>query len=277
MNRAQLAQQAMREASRLRASKRIGPADSICPFDLAMRCDLTVQFLPVPSLEGMYATDPGTIVVGSERPAGRRRFTCAHELGHHVFKHGTRLDQLGADTSRPEEFLAESFAASLLMPKIAVDAAIHRRGWSRRPLSAQMMFILAQDLGVGYDTLLTHLNLVLRYLSGSQTALLGKRKLPDIRDELANFSVPYDAFWVKQHWGARPVDLEVGDVVLGGGTTNEGGSLEQATDPRPHFRAVRSGLSEIFVNGRSISVRVSRREYSGRAQFRHEEDVEGDE
>ena len=278
MNRPQLAQQAMREAGRLRTVNGISLADSICPYDIAIRCGLTVQFLTVPSLEGMYEAERGAIFIGSERPAGRRRFTCAHELGHHVFQHGTSLDQLRTahtDNSNPEEFLADSFAASLLMPKTAVDAALSRRGWAHRPFTARMVFELSHDLGVAYDALVIHLNLVLRYISGALRAQLEKKKLPDIRDEIAGFTVPYDTFVLDENWGARPVDLEVGDVLVGQATIMEGISIEAVPTPVRHLFAVRPGIAELrLASGRTITARVMRRDYAGRAQFRYEEDAE---
>lgn len=275
MNRPQLAQQAMREAGRFRTTHGASLADSICPYDLAIASGLTVQFLAVPSLEGMYEAERGAIFIGSERPSGRRRFTCAHELGHHVFKHGTSLDQLRTahtDNSKPEEFVADCFAASLLMPKMAIDAALHRRGWSHRPLTAPMVFELAQDLGVAFDALVTHLNLVLHYISGALRTQLEKKRLPDIRDEIAGFSIGYDAFPLDEHWGARPVDVEVGDVLMTGARLVEGECVEPVATPRQHMIAVQAGTARVRLpSGRLITVRVMRRDYSGRAQFRHEE------
>ena len=270
----------MREASRVRTQNGLRLSDTICPYDLALKCGLTVQFIAAPTLEGMYEAQRRAIMIGSERPAGRRRFTAGHELGHHIFNHGTSLDQLRGshtDAATPEEFLADCFSASLIMPKTAIDAAINRRGWSRRQFSAQMIWVLAQDLGVGYETLLTHLNLVLRYLSGAATTQLEKKKPIDLRDEFAGFDVKFDAYPVDEFWGTRPVDLEVGDIVLGALSVVEGRSLELVDSWKPHLAAVRPGITKLQLpGGRPLTARVSQRDYFGRAQYRHEEDVEED-
>jgi hypothetical protein len=243
-----------------------------------LACGLTVQFLSAPTLEGMYEAERRAIMLGSSRPAGRRRFTCGHELGHHAFNHGTSLDQLRGphtDSSSPDEFLADSFAAALLMPKTAIDASINRRGWGRRQFTPQMLWVLSQDLGVGYETLVLHLNLVIRYLSGAATAQLQKKKPADLRDEFAGFAVRHDAYPVDEHWGARPVDLEVGDLVLGPLSITEGTSVEPPAIPKPHLVAVRPGTTKLRLpNGRALTARVAKRDYFGRAQFRHEEEVE---
>ena len=64
------------------------------------------------------------------------RHTAGHELGHHVFGHGTVLDErvdpdagiLGAPLP-DEEKLAEAFAAWFLMPLPAVRSAMRRSGY----------------------------------------------------------------------------------------------------------------------------------------------------
>lgn len=281
MNRTQLAQTAMREASRLRQQHRLRLSASICPYDLAIGHGIKVQFLSAPTLEGMYDREREAIMLGSARPPGRRRFTCAHEIGHHVFNHGTSLDQmrgLHTDSSDPEEFLADSFAASLLMPKTAIDAAINRRGWMRRQFTDQMLWILAQDLGVGYETLLIHLNLVLNYISSAETSRLRKQRPADLRDEFVGFEVQHEAYLVDEFWGERPVDLEVGDIVVGAASIIAGPCIETSETPKLHFVATRPGIGALRLpNGRLITTRVARRDYAGRAQFRHEEDVEGSE
>lgn len=77
------------------------------------------------------------ILVNSEQPHSRKRFTIAHELGHHVLGHtengymfrdkDTDLNPYGAP---PEEREANTFAASLLMPTEAVNQLIVKLGHS---------------------------------------------------------------------------------------------------------------------------------------------------
>jgi len=82
-------------ALRVRQDVGIPPTDAVCAFDLAERLGLEVWFQDVPSMEAVYVRQPApTIVVTSLRPAGRRAFNCAHELGHHVFGHEAQLDVL---------------------------------------------------------------------------------------------------------------------------------------------------------------------------------------
>ena len=133
MSRNELATEATRMAARLRADFGLHATQPVCPFAVADFLGMTVRFDALPSLEGMYS--PGetpAIVLTSLRPAGRRRFTCGHEIGHHQFGHGYRIDEITPSRRRTtdnEEFVANRFAAALLMPKLAVVNAFVRRGW----------------------------------------------------------------------------------------------------------------------------------------------------
>ena len=62
----------------------------------------------------------------------RRRFTVAHELGHHVLGHGPRprdgAAQFNLLNYDPAESAANRFAAELLMPAVAVRSLVVDRG-----------------------------------------------------------------------------------------------------------------------------------------------------
>ena len=147
MNLDELARQAVRAAACLRADYGIDAAEPICPFDLAERVGVVIRLVALPSLEGMYAPGlPPMILVSVNRPPARRRYTCGHELAHHIFGHGTCLDELTHDTAEtwsPEEFVAHRFAAALLMPKLALESAFARRLLSISTATPEELFIIA--------------------------------------------------------------------------------------------------------------------------------------
>jgi len=208
---------ATRRAAKLRAKLDYGPADAVSPIDIALKLNLDVWFRADPSLEGMYS--PGTppaVIINSLRPAGRRHYTAGHEVGHHVYGHGFSLDaQIGDRTeTRLEEFIANRFARALLMPKLAVANAFVRRAWSPRATTAEQLFVVAQDLGVGFTALIDQMSRTLGLLDAQTAATLRRRPLPKIRAELLGAEEQHDVFVVNREWGVRPVDLEVGDVVV---------------------------------------------------------------
>jgi Zn-dependent peptidase ImmA (M78 family) len=58
----------------------------------------------------------GVVLVNGSHPSGRRRFTLAHEIGHHVFADEYATDWFAA-SSQDREKLINAFAAHLLLPK----------------------------------------------------------------------------------------------------------------------------------------------------------------
>lgn len=87
-----------------------------------------------PSVSGMLVKRAGSdpiIYLNTADSLNRRRFTCAHEIGHYVkrasdseesFEYVDHRDGRSAWGTDPEERFANSFAASLLMPReLVVD------------------------------------------------------------------------------------------------------------------------------------------------------------
>src|SRR5205823_1016915 len=142
-------------ALRVRQSAGLGMWTPICVYDIAEKFGIEVRFVDISSMEGMYCknTTP-LILVSSLRPAGRQTFTCGHEIGHHVYKHGTRIDEIVGRLNAkshfdPEEFLADCFAGFLLMPKSAVNRAFAIRGWEIGSCTPLQLYTIAGLFGVG--------------------------------------------------------------------------------------------------------------------------------
>src|SRR5581483_4265168 len=110
-----LAKSAATRALRIRAEVHAKPWEAIDVFDVSQQLGVEVRFTKISSMEGMYVRQEAPVIlIASERPAGRQRFSCAHELGHHAFGDGTRVDELfGSNSSklRPDdEIRADMFA-----------------------------------------------------------------------------------------------------------------------------------------------------------------------
>jgi Zn-dependent peptidase ImmA (M78 family) len=88
---------------------------------------LPVALLALPEgIAGAYGRKDGYafIFISSAHPPTRRRFTLAHEFGHHVLRHAGMIDvesDLAGDSRSPREQAANAFAAEFLVPSTAVD------------------------------------------------------------------------------------------------------------------------------------------------------------
>lgn len=113
------------------------------PVAIARELGVFVFNADIPGdVSGLLRKHPGQapeIYLDVDDPIVRRRFTCAHELGHYV-SHADRDETefsfvdyrgtLATERTNPEDVFANTFAANLLMPRQKV-VELHRDGWSR--------------------------------------------------------------------------------------------------------------------------------------------------
>lgn len=80
--------------------------------------------LPDSTADGAYVAleGAGAAVVSGTQPAGRRRFTLAHELGHHVMEDEYSTDWAVGESRDERESRINAFAIHFLMPR----ASVHR-------------------------------------------------------------------------------------------------------------------------------------------------------
>lgn len=277
--RCRLAKSALIKALRLRRDMGLALTTPVCPYDLAGEMGVEVRFVDLPNLEGAYSKRPEPVIVlSSLRPPGRQAYTCAHELGHHVYGHLLHVDEpLVTEETEPvedEEFLADCFAGFLLMPKAAVGKAFACRGWNPARSTPVQVYTVAGWLGVGYETLVTHLRTSLRLLNYGQAKRLGKTSPKEIRTQLLGKACEENVVLVDPWWSDRAIDLQVGDLILAmSGTVSEQQCVDlvRAERRRTVLQAITPGLGRVCHpdSGWSAFVRVSRRGYVGRAIFRH--------
>ena len=161
VDRRALAIQAMQAAAATRAKAGVGQSGPVCIYGICETLGVTVRFNYI-NMEGMYQRGAQPrIHLSARRPLPRRAFNCAHELGHHKFRHGTSIDELREDAKSkpwedPKEFLADTFAGFMLMPTIGLRRAFKVRGWTPATATPAQMFMIACDFGVGYNTLRAH-------------------------------------------------------------------------------------------------------------------------
>jgi hypothetical protein len=145
---------------------RIDTTREIDVFSVIEELDLELLFRPLAGAAGLYvgpaAGRPGGILVNSRHRWARRRYTAAHELGHHLMGHEPDLEPErrgdGADAAElpPKEKLAEAFAAWFLMPPELVDAVMEDLGLAR-PAGPVDVYSLALRMGTSYEATALHL------------------------------------------------------------------------------------------------------------------------
>jgi Zn-dependent peptidase ImmA (M78 family) len=287
-NRRSLSREGMMAAIKTRMQFGMGANDPLCIYELCDKFGIKVRFIDI-NVEGMYRRGKAPrIVVAARRPVARRAFTCAHELGHHVFGHGSTVDELEDerskdDSERPEEVLANSFAAFTLMPTVGVRHAFASRDILLSKATPAQVFSVACNFGVGYATLVNHLAYGINDLSPIRAAELLRSSPKSIRAELLAETSGAPLVVADMHWNAKTLDLEIGSsLLLPNDVKVADGVVEKVAEVGSHarYRAVATGVRRAHgPNGWATFVRVCREKYEGMAAYRHLEnnDDEDDE
>ena len=275
---------ALRAAIETRMRLSIDQEDPICIYDVAQKLELEVKFQGGSSFGGMYFKDRETVIVPALRPPGRQALTCAHEMGHWRFKHGTRIDEaseIQGELKNPDERVATLYASYLLMPREAVDRAFSRRKMLPQSCSPIGVYEVSGQLGVGYATLIHHLRWSVRRISAGHARELLKINPKELRAQVLGDCESQHLIIASKVWEKVPVDLRVGDyAVLPHAAVVEGTSVELvgSCSIGKIIRAILPGRSraECVKSGWACFIRVCRMNYVGQSRFRHEEDPDAE-
>jgi hypothetical protein len=289
-DRRHLAQAAIAEALNTRLQCGLSLIDAICVYDICARLDLAVWFSDIPSMEGLYlpgARPKPAIVVTSLRPRGRQSITCGHELGHHRFNHGEQWDELIENRSDVRqydgnEYQVDLYSAVLHMPKVAVSHALSLRKIDLTSCSPAVIYALSCWFGVGYSTLVLHLERTLEMITLSRATNLRAHRPMDIRAQILGAPSPQDLIVVDSHWSNKAIDISVGDtILLPPDCFAEGKSIAVSEGSRNWTRvdgtAPGIGRVECRKSKWAAFVRVMPKNYKGLAAYRFEEEVLDDE
>jgi Zn-dependent peptidase ImmA (M78 family) len=281
-NRSALANQAMQAAITTRAKAKVDQHSPICIYGLCETLGVAVRFNNI-NMEGMYQRGaPPRIHLSARRPLPRRAYNCAHELGHHVFGHGSSIDELREDAKEnpwedPKEFLADTFAGFMLMPIMGLRRAFAAREWTPETTTAAQMYVVACDFGVGYATLLTHLSAGVNMISRGRAAALQRVTPKALRADILGALTPDPLIVADRLRAGKTIDAEVKTLLLlPPGTETSGYSLTYERDLAGGrlFRAVRPGIVQASAQSGAWAffVRVAPETYVGLTQYRHLED-----
>lgn len=271
-------QAAIVEADKLRIQRGCTMFQPVNVFDICMAMDVSVRFIDI-SMEGTYTvrkdgTHP-TIILSNQRPLPRRFFTCAHELGHHVFKHGDRIDELSDNefsSNRDDETLVNAFAAALLMPTIGIQSEFAKRHLKMSEATASHFYAVASVFGVGYSTLVTNCRIHNLITVAKERELLKYtpakifKVITGLNNKAPHFKI-IDGFSQ-----LSMIDLEVTNyIILPASARIEGNHLEEFSrnTTQTVFVAKRPGIVRAIYANTSSFIRIQNMNYVGLVENRH--------
>jgi len=277
--------QAIKKAGQIRTRLKLNMFEPVNIFDICSSFEVDVQFVSI-NMEGMYLDVEGMakkrIVLSNLRPFPRRIFTCAHELGHHIFGHGTKVDGLieeGVTDSvyDSDEELVDGFAGAFLMPIAGIEAEFTKRKWNMKAATPTQFFTISSVFGVGYSTLVTHCK-ANRLITVTQSITLLKQSPAKILQSLMGEKVNLSHFKLLDTAASlNSVDLEVGNYLFLPPTkTVEGTHLElyKKTACGNAYVTNHSGVTRAVcsLTGKSFFIRIQNAGYIGFSEYRHLED-----
>lgn len=253
----------------------VGPHLPICPYALCEAMGFDLRFVNIPTFEGMYVACQNLVLISAERPEGRKHFTCAHEIGHHVLGHGTIIDEiLECGANNEEELEADFFASMLLMPSSAISRSMLRYRIEANNLTPKDCYILAKYFGVSYQAFITHICSNLRLVNYRHFQTLKKGKLSEIRFELSSLDTKQQVFSIGDWWEEKGLDMEVGDYIVSDQLLSvDGPDLLVTEDVQKNIlRATSPGITRVYNGTWSCFVRISRHKFHGFYQYKYEEE-----
>lgn len=276
---------AIRKASETRLKLGFSLYEVINIYDVCSKLNIDVQFVDI-NMEGLYVsnkivdnTSQAKILISRLRPFPRRVFTCGHELGHHVFNHGLKLDILigendNSNYKSDDEKLVDAFSANLLMPIACVQSEFKKRKLNFSTATEIDYYIGSSVLGVGYQTLITHckVNMLMneyKYieLSKHTPSKIFKKHFGNV-EEKAYFKI------IDFKTNSLPIDLEASNyLIIPHDFEVDNNYLEEvkSTEIGTLYLAKKSGISSIYstISETSCFVRIQPQNYIGFAEYRH--------
>lgn len=271
---------AIRKASEIRLKLGFDLFQPINIYDVCAKLELDVQFIDI-NMEGLYIKNAGAskVLLSSLRPFPRRVFTCGHELGHHVFNHGLKVDTISEENEdspykSKDEILVDTFAAALLMPVGGIEIEFEKRNLkfhSARPID---FYTISSVFGIGYQTLIMHcrINDLI-----TESKLLELKKFSPAKIFRSEFGDLGETTFFKVIDGkseVSPIDLEVSNYIsLPSDFIVADEFLEKQKDSVTSslYLVKKAGISAVHSSNDYVSyfVRIQPQNYIGFAEYRH--------
>lgn len=211
-------------AARLHARLHTDLSRPVDVFRIVQELGIWLSSRPLGNLFGFYLRqdDALGICLNAGHPETLQRYTCAHELGHHLLGHASNLDDAadidGAGGGTPaQERAAQVFAGNFLMPLGLVNRALRRFDLYDRRLTAADVYQISRELDVSYTATVWRLRSLDR-LDGPTAAVYAKAGAAAAKRVLRGGPPPGSAradLWVIEQVGDDVIGkCRVGDEIL---------------------------------------------------------------
>lgn len=144
-------------AARKRARVPAGPLDNLLAVAdrLGLYAAVADESTELPDGAYVAIEGAGAAVINGGHDSGRRRFTLAHELGHHLTADEYSTDTDIAESRDEREKLINTFAIHFLMPRASIKGAWHKYAEDHDPRAAAIR--IAADYRVSWSAACTQL------------------------------------------------------------------------------------------------------------------------
>lgn len=222
MNQAQLVTAAAGAALAAHKHHGIDRTRRVEVFDVLRDVASEVFFRPLKRICGAYLPLkdglPG-VLINSNLPLSRQRYTAAHEFGHLFLNHSAvSVDEMTGVSLEErknwsdEENIAETFAAFFLMPTSLVDGSL--RELNITALTKEAVYLLSLKMGTSYRATVNHLQ-TLKRITGAQAAAFRKIPPKQIKSHLSEHVASRHDVWVlDEHWNGQQVFPAVQDAII---------------------------------------------------------------
>lgn len=279
-----LHRKAVLKADKIRIQLGLNIFQPINVIDSCINLGVTVRFVDI-NMEGLYIRQKNglypTIILSNQRPLPRRYYTCAHELGHHCFDHGLKLDVLsGQQTlSAPndsDEHLVDSFAGALLMPLAGVQSEFVKRNWTPQKASPIEFYTICSVFGVGYQTLIIHCR-ANGLINEVKAKSLMRVRPAKILENFLSAPIEEKSYFkiIDDQTQLSVIDLEVSNyLIFPSDVLIEGDHLQKLpmsnTKENIH-KAIKPGIVRAISKktNNSYFIRIQNANYVGLAEYRH--------
>ena len=230
MTQAQLLAAASGAALHAHRTYRVDRQRRVEVFDVLTAAGSDVFFRPLKKVCGAYLPGDGpvpAVLINSNMPLSRQRYTAAHEFGHLFLGHSVvSLDKVvgmadgegNAVSSEErknwtdEDRIAETFAAFFLMPRALVEASL--RELRASTLTPEIVYLLSLKLGTSYLATVNHMQ-TLGKLNYARAAEFRKIEPKTIKGGISgHLARRHDVWILDEHWNGQPIYPAVEDTIV---------------------------------------------------------------